>query len=403
MNDNNHGRARVISIISGKGGVGKTTLVSNLSTILVHKFKKRVLAVDANITTANLGVHMGLAHSPTTLHDVLEDDMPIENAIYFSFGVDMIPAAHSIGNENALKKLRSKIRPLLPHYDFVLLDSSPGFGLEARLALRLADELLLVTNPDLSAVTEAIKMIELARKKDIPVIGIVLNRVAGRDYEVKPSEIEEACGEKVIAVIPEDILVQKSTSMRTPVVIYNPGCRASKAFEKLAWKLTAVETVKWEAGLLERLGALAFSIKEKISLLAMREPGNRENARTPGNRENARTPGNRENARTPGDRENAREPGDRKSGVRAGIWKALQGLLARAPMTKIDRAPMTKKKPEKMEPETPTSGAEDANNGAGFPGEVYEEEESGWNEESGEAAMADEKKEPVSPPPPPES
>lgn len=389
MNDNNHGRARVISVISGKGGVGKTTLVSNLSTILVHKFKKRVLAVDANITTANLGVHMGLAHSPTTLHDVLEDDMPIENAIYFSFGVDMIPAAHSIGNENALKKLRSKIRPLLPHYDFVLLDSSPGFGLEARLALRIADELLLVTNPDLSAVTEAIKMIELARKKHIPVIGIVLNRVAGRDYEVKASEVEEACGERVIAVIPEDILVQKSTSMRIPVVIYDPGCRASRAFEKLARKMTAVEAGKgWGAGLLERLGALAFLIKDKISLLAMRPPRDRENAREPGDRE-------RENARAP-------TPNPPTNPMPT---NPTAKTTPTNPTAKTTAKTTTKKKPEKTEPETPASGAEDANDGAGFPGEVYEEEESGWNEESGNEAVttttvAYEKKEPVSPPPP---
>lgn len=239
MSDN--GKARVISIISGKGGVGKTTLVSNLSTLLVHKFRKHVLAVDANITTANLGIHMGLRSAPATLHDVLEDCLPISNAVYAAFGVDVIPAAHSIGNEKALRRLRSKIRPLLPYYDFVLLDSSPGLGLEARLALQVADELLLVTNPELSAVTEVIKMVELAKKKRIPVTGIVLNRVANRDYEVKVSEIEDACGEKVIAIIPEDISIPKSISSRAPAVIYEPKCRASRALESLAAKIAGAE------------------------------------------------------------------------------------------------------------------------------------------------------------------
>ena len=73
---------RIITVASGKGGVGKTTLVSNLATALAN-FKKSVIAVDGNLTTPNLGLHLGIPLYPVTLQDVLNGHSSLNEALYY--------------------------------------------------------------------------------------------------------------------------------------------------------------------------------------------------------------------------------------------------------------------------------------------------------------------------------
>ena len=84
--------ARVIGIVSGKGGVGKTTLASNLG-IALSKFGRNVTLVDCNVTTSHLGFYFGLYDYPVTLNQVLKGEASLESATYFSNGVKIIPAS----------------------------------------------------------------------------------------------------------------------------------------------------------------------------------------------------------------------------------------------------------------------------------------------------------------------
>src|SRR4030042_2598470 len=87
---------RIITIASGKGGVGKTTLVSNLAAALAG-FKKSVIAVDGNLTTANLGIHLGIPLYPVTLQDVLNGKARLKDALYYhDSGFRVLPADVSI-------------------------------------------------------------------------------------------------------------------------------------------------------------------------------------------------------------------------------------------------------------------------------------------------------------------
>ncbi|NIO45085.1 MAG: P-loop NTPase [Candidatus Aenigmarchaeota archaeon] len=231
--------ARIISVISGKGGVGKTTTVTNLGAALVKR-GKNVIVVDGNVTTPNLSLHLGIPFYPITLHDVLKRGTPIEAAIYeHPTGMSVVPAslsAESVKNTK-IEKLQGALLNLLGRTDVIIVDSAAGLGKEALTAMKLADEILIVTNPDLPSVTDALKTIKLAEEGGVDVLGVVVNRVKGKKHEMSLSEIKSMLGAPVLTIVPEDSSVPKSIKKKRPVVHHKPKSRASMAFRKLAARI----------------------------------------------------------------------------------------------------------------------------------------------------------------------
>jgi len=231
--------SRIIAVLSGKGGVGKTTLVSNLGAALVKK-GKNVTIIDGNVTTPNLSLHLGIPFYRVTLHDVLQKDFPIESAVYnHSTGLKIVPAslaAESIKNVN-LDKLEGALLNLLGNTEIMLVDSAAGLGKEALTAMSIADEIIVVTNPELPAVTDALKTIKIAEENGTKVLGVVVNRVRGLRHELSLSEIKSMLEVPILASIPEDIAVPKSIAERTPVVFHKPRSRASIRFNRLASRI----------------------------------------------------------------------------------------------------------------------------------------------------------------------
>ncbi len=157
---------RVIVVSSGKGGVGKTTAVSNLAAALAG-FGKKVVVIDANLTTSNLGLHFGVPLNRPTLQDVLKRKARLEQAIWtHPAGFKVIPADISVSKVMSAKpnQLLSVLNRILSDADFVLIDSAAGLCQEALAALKAADEVLVVTNPELPALTDALKLIKFAEE-----------------------------------------------------------------------------------------------------------------------------------------------------------------------------------------------------------------------------------------------
>ncbi|MBI2084751.1 MAG: P-loop NTPase [Candidatus Aenigmarchaeota archaeon] len=227
---------RLISIASGKGGVGKTTLVSSLSFALTE-LGKDVTAIDANITTPHLGLHLGFHSAPKNLHDFLRGSAKMKEIIYHHpFGFKIIPASLSVNDLVGVNgdKLQSLTMNLIGSTDFILLDSAPSLGREATLSLNSSDELLLLTNPNLPAVLDILKVAKVAEKMNKIILGIVVNRVTGKNNELSIKEIEDIVKYPVIAKIPEDENVQKSLAARTSVIDYSPNSRAAVEVRRLA-------------------------------------------------------------------------------------------------------------------------------------------------------------------------
>ncbi len=230
----------IISIVSGKGGVGKTTTAVNLG-IALQQLGKKVCLVDANITTSNLGLHLGIVHYPVTLHEVLKNRFPVIDSLYIhESGVRVLPGSLSldVAKSISMDSLRRNIETLDKKFDFVIVDAAPGIEKEALAAISIAEEIIIVTNPELPAITDAIKIIELAKKNKVSIKGIVLNKVFGRDFEPLTEEIQSVTNIPVIAEIPFDMNVVEAISGKTPVLLFKNNSPASKAFCRLAERIT---------------------------------------------------------------------------------------------------------------------------------------------------------------------
>ncbi len=231
---------RIIACVSGKGGVGKTTVVANLG-IALAKMGKRVVVVDTNVTTPNLGLHLGIPFYPITLHDVLKGKAKIGQATYeHESGLKVIPAGLSVRDLSGAdpRHLSNALLDLLGDADIVLLDVAAGLGREALSAIEAADELILITNPEVTAVTDALKTAKLAQQLGANLTGVVINKFTGKKHEMKVDDVLSMIGSyDLLAVIPEDINVQKAIANRTPVIQHNPKTRASKEIKWLASRI----------------------------------------------------------------------------------------------------------------------------------------------------------------------
>lgn len=230
--------SRIISVISGKGGVGKTTLVVNLGAALASKFKKDVIIVDCNVTASHLGLYLGMYYYPVSLNQVLTGEMRIDKAIYnYSIpGLRIIPASLSLNDLKGVDvaEMKKHIKELFGEADFILLDGAPGFGREVMAAMQASDEVLFVTTPFIPSIIDTMKCFNAASDIGTKPLGLVLNMSGEGRHELLPNEIEQMVELPVISQIPRDKNVLKSLSSKIPVIDYSPGSKASKEIIKLA-------------------------------------------------------------------------------------------------------------------------------------------------------------------------
>lgn len=231
---------RSVGIISGKGGVGKTTVTANLACCLTA-LGYDTTVIDMNLTTPHLGIQLGVSLPPKTLHDVLKGEADIFAAIYpHPLGFKFIPGSISIDDLLSVDtaKLPEIVSKLSNYSDFLLLDSAPGLGKEAILSLQAAEDVLIITTPELPSVVDALKSKEMAQRLGKKVIGVVVNRVKRRSSELKRYEIESMLGQPVIAEIPEDENISKSIAFKLPLVEFSPKSAAATEITKIAYFLT---------------------------------------------------------------------------------------------------------------------------------------------------------------------
>jgi len=231
--------ARVYAVISGKGGVGKTSTAINLGTCF-NKLGEDVVIVDANLTTPNIGIHLGAPIVPITLNHVLSGQAKLEDAIYeHESGTKIMPASLSLKeaekiNYNKLSDVAKGLKKITNH---VFFDSAAGLGEEARAAMNASDEIIIVTNPEMSAVTDALKTIKLAEDMNKPVIGVIITRYQGNRFEMSINNVKDMLEVPIIGIIPEDNCVKISQVMKNAVIHTHPRSSASQSYIKTSRKI----------------------------------------------------------------------------------------------------------------------------------------------------------------------
>jgi len=233
---------RVIGIVSGKGGVGKTTFSVNLG-IALSRFRKKVLIVDCNITTPHVAYYLGVENYSVNLSDVFRDEVEIKFAPSSHDGVMFIPASEELKDMNIeFDKLSNYIKKISKkgNFDFIILDSAPGLGDEAVSVLRAAEEILLVTTPTIPNLTDMVRCVEYLSGMEHKSIKIVFNMVRKSKSEMKIKDLEKSFEVPILGVVPLSKDIMDSTALGIPIFDYKPKSKVCHAFMQVAANLIGV-------------------------------------------------------------------------------------------------------------------------------------------------------------------
>ena len=236
---------RVIVVTSGKGGVGKTTSTANLGTALAL-LGKTVVVVDADVGLRNLDIVMGLeSRIVYTSMDVIDKQCELSKALVRDRRVDGLTllAASQKNNKDDIQPAQMKAicDNLRSTHDFVLVDSPAGIERGFSNASAGADEALVVTTPDVSAIRDADRIIGLLQHARIEPINLVLNRfspeLVGNGSMMDQADVIDILNIDLLGIVPEDTGVITSTNRGIPLV-YEENSAGAQAYMRIARRLT---------------------------------------------------------------------------------------------------------------------------------------------------------------------
>jgi len=240
---------KFVAFVSGKGGVGKTTTTLNVGQALTNLGKKVVL-LDANLVTPNLAILLGFMNpSGGTLNNFLRKEKNLRDVTYLhEGGLSIIPASPSY--QEYQKTNPQKLTEVFEHLDntadFVLVDAPSGLGFEVNHVLKNTDEAVVVVTPNLSSVVEGLKTIELAQAHNNIIAGIILNLTHKGKNELKPEEVEQYLGHRIIANIRDDKKIRKSVHRQMPLSSMYRFSRSVRQFKKVAEYISLENTSRIE-------------------------------------------------------------------------------------------------------------------------------------------------------------
>lgn len=236
--------ATVITITSGKGGVGKTTTTANLSAALAAQGKK-VVAIDADIGLRNLDVVMGLENRIVyDLVNVIEGTCRLRQAMIKDKRMDelyLIPAAQS-RDKSAVRPedMIQLVNQMRDEFDFILIDSPAGIEQGFKNAIAPADRVIIVTTPEVSAVRDADRIIGLIEAEEKGPANLIINRLRldmiKRGDMLSTEDVIDVLAINLIGIVPDDESIIISTNQGRPVAMAN-GSTAGQAFKNIGLRL----------------------------------------------------------------------------------------------------------------------------------------------------------------------
>ncbi|QQK77113.1 septum site-determining protein MinD [Salicibibacter cibarius] len=235
-----------IVITSGKGGVGKTTTSANIGTALALQ-GKQVCLLDTDIGLRNLDVVMGLENRIIyDLVDVLEERCKVQQALIRDKRFDclhLLPAAQTKEKSAVTpEQMEEIVNELKPNYDYLIIDSPAGIEHGFRIAVAGADQAIVVTTPDTSAVRDADRIIGLLEQEDIPSPKLIVNRVrtnTSKDETEEMLDVDDVAATLAIdllGIVFNDENVLRAANKGEPVAT-TPNTTASLAYRNIARRI----------------------------------------------------------------------------------------------------------------------------------------------------------------------
>jgi septum site-determining protein MinD len=259
--------ARVITVTSGKGGVGKTTTTANLG-IALAMLSQRVVTLDADIGLRNLDVVMGLENRIVyDLVDAVEGHCRLRQALVRDKRLSelyLLPAAQKRDkdavNPEQMVELCDELRP---DFDFILIDSPAGIEQGYRNAVAPADQVIIVTTPEVSAVRDADRIVGLVEAEEKGPAVLIINRLdpamVRRGQMLSTEDVVELLAIDLLGIIPEDKEIIVSTNRGAPVAL-DGKTPSGQAFRNIAGRLLGQDipfmALKDSPGLLQFFGRL---------------------------------------------------------------------------------------------------------------------------------------------------
>jgi len=231
---------KIINVCSGKGGVGKTTVAINLAAAL-QALNKRVVVIDCNLTTAHLGVMFDLYASDKSINGFMKGEIKLEDAVHVhKSGLHIVPASLDVEELPENTEMKNALQETFRHYDYVILDSAPGIGREALIAMKACDEAVYVASPHIPSVVDVLKVKNVAKRMGVYNAGIIMNRVRDREYEISDKDVFGFTEMHVMGSVPEDETILSALNEREVAFVNAPKSPSSAAFFELAHKIAGV-------------------------------------------------------------------------------------------------------------------------------------------------------------------
>ncbi len=259
-------KSKIITVTSGKGGVGKSNFVVNLGVFLQSKGKK-VLIFDADLGMGNDDVLMGL-YPKNNIFDIIFTDLTLKDIIIEgSNGVSLIPAGTGLNKiEELTDEQRSTFLDKLEHlneFDYILMDTGAGVNKDILAFISASEELIIITTPEPTSLTDAYSLIKatdyfkLKSKAKVIVNKAFTTEEGIETYNKFNRAVSKFLQIKVeyLGCIIDDKKIVQSVRQQKPFILLYPNCQASKCIESIGMKLMGQDASSSDGakGLFKRL------------------------------------------------------------------------------------------------------------------------------------------------------
>lgn len=247
--------ARILCVTSGKGGTGKSVFTSNLAVEMAAR-GKRVLAVDADLGLANLHLLLGVSPRRNLYHS-LSENLPFrEIAERGPAGVRLVPGPSGVAeladlSPRDLARLIAETGRAGADFDLVLIDTAAGISRMTTAFLYSVREIIVVTTPDLTAMTDAYATVKTALRHNPPaLISVVVNRArssaqAWQAFQTLDGIAGRFLGRRLcyLGYLPDDDTVRRAIGVKVPAVLIEPGSAVARRIREIGRTLFPVESL----------------------------------------------------------------------------------------------------------------------------------------------------------------